>query len=97
MLRVEWCKARARAFRWSEEVLLLLEEMRRVVAYHTWHARWWDDLSYVREDLSAPCEEGYAAYAFRQASIRRALSGNCSLLWRNVPAFVAGLIEATEL
>lgn len=26
-LRIEWCKARARAMRWSEEVLLLVEEM----------------------------------------------------------------------
>jgi hypothetical protein len=26
-LRIEWCRSRARAMRWSEEVLLLREEM----------------------------------------------------------------------
>ncbi|KAF7967195.1 hypothetical protein HWV62_35598 [Athelia sp. TMB] len=97
LLRIEWCKARARAFRWSEEVLLLVEEMRRVIAYHAWHTNWWNDLAYAKLDLSAPCEEGYAAYAYRQASIRRALGGDCNLLWRNVSAFVKGEIAATEL
>jgi len=30
-LRIEWCRSRARAMRWSEEVLWLREEMRRVL------------------------------------------------------------------
>ena len=40
-LRVEWCKARARAHRWQEECLLLCEEMRRVLAFFTWQAEMW--------------------------------------------------------
>ncbi|KAF8065144.1 hypothetical protein FPV67DRAFT_1671429 [Lyophyllum atratum] len=32
-LRIEWCKSKARADRWREEVLLLREEMRRVSRY----------------------------------------------------------------
>ncbi|KAG1851559.1 hypothetical protein C8R48DRAFT_750003 [Suillus tomentosus] len=48
-VRIEWCKARARAARWSEEVDLLLEEMRRVLAYleweiGAWRSRIWHDV-----------------------------------------------------
>ncbi|KAH7905401.1 hypothetical protein BJ138DRAFT_1138292 [Hygrophoropsis aurantiaca] len=39
--RIEWCRARARANRWTEEVLLLREEMRRTLAFLDWHAGWW--------------------------------------------------------
>ncbi|KAG1814844.1 hypothetical protein EV424DRAFT_1473281 [Suillus variegatus] len=43
-LHVEWCKARARAHRWEEEVQLLCEEMRHVLSFFEWQARWslWD-------------------------------------------------------
>ncbi|KAG1845839.1 hypothetical protein F4604DRAFT_1884248 [Suillus subluteus] len=35
-VRIEWCKTRARALRWSEEVELLREEMRRVLQFFAW-------------------------------------------------------------
>jgi hypothetical protein len=35
-MRVEWAKAKARMTRWKEELLILQEEMRRVIAYHRW-------------------------------------------------------------
>ncbi|KAG1722257.1 hypothetical protein EDB19DRAFT_1835075 [Suillus lakei] len=41
-LRMEWCKARARAHQWEEEVLLLREEMCHVLAFFEWQAGWWD-------------------------------------------------------
>jgi hypothetical protein len=40
-MRVEWAKTHARANRQKEEVLLLTEEMRHVVAYLDWKASWW--------------------------------------------------------
>ncbi|KAG2028626.1 hypothetical protein BDR03DRAFT_818726, partial [Suillus americanus] len=40
-VRVEWCKSRARALRWAEEVDLLQEEMRRVLQFFNWQANWW--------------------------------------------------------
>ena len=40
-MRIEWCKARARANRWTEEVDLLKEEMRRTEQFLEWHANWW--------------------------------------------------------
>ncbi|KAF8069134.1 hypothetical protein FPV67DRAFT_1415501 [Lyophyllum atratum] len=40
-LRIEWCRTRARAMRWAEEVELVQEEMRRVLAFLSWKAGWW--------------------------------------------------------
>ncbi|KAG1805426.1 hypothetical protein EV424DRAFT_1544391 [Suillus variegatus] len=33
---MEWCKSRARAMRWAEE-------MRRVLQFFDWQANWWDE------------------------------------------------------
>jgi len=53
-LRVEWCKARARAQRWSEEVRLLLEEMRRVLQFLNWRATFWEThAGFLQCDLAA--------------------------------------------
>jgi len=40
-LRVEWCRCHARAMRYSEEVELLLEEMRRVVLESPVRSGYW--------------------------------------------------------
>ena len=40
-LRVEWCKSRARAQRWREEVCLLLEEMRCILQFLKWKEGVW--------------------------------------------------------
>ena len=40
-LRVEWCKAHARAHWWQEECLLLHEEMRRILATFDWQCGNW--------------------------------------------------------
>jgi hypothetical protein len=37
-VRLEWCKARAHKHRLSEEVELLLEEMRHVLVFLKWQA-----------------------------------------------------------
>jgi hypothetical protein len=53
-LRVEWCKARARAMRWSEEVRLLVEEMRRVLQFLQWRARFWEKRAdFLQSDMDA--------------------------------------------
>lgn len=82
-LRIEWCKARARAKRWSEEVDLLLEEMRRICAFLEWQAGSWDRLAYrqgVPEDVQ---RDGLAAYAKKQASIKREMRGRFTEQWRH--------------
>ncbi|KIK42783.1 hypothetical protein CY34DRAFT_58396, partial [Suillus luteus UH-Slu-Lm8-n1] len=80
-VRVEWCKSRARAARWAEEIDLLREEMRRVLHFLDWQANWWDDQQ-DRRDCETPAEhEGMVAYANKQADIRRRLAERFRLLW----------------
>ena len=75
--------------RWSEEVELLLEEMRRVKQFLEWHARWWKGRTNRREGIERGLEEGLSAYVHRQASIRLALKENFEELWRSVDMWVA--------
>jgi hypothetical protein len=55
-LRVEWCKGRARALRWTEEVQLLMEEMRRVLVFLEWKAAFWEERASILD--TAPDESG---------------------------------------
>jgi hypothetical protein len=89
-LRVEWCKSRARAMRFTEEVELLQEEMMRVLRFLEWQEAWWR--------IKGQCEgwgtmdslriEALRGYAERQAALRRELRVNFSNMWRNLPEFV---------
>lgn len=66
VLRAEWVKSLARSKRWTEEVMLLKEEMRRVLAFLEWRANWW--LSRPAKRSAEPSlQEGIQAYANRQA------------------------------
>ncbi|KAF7982027.1 hypothetical protein HWV62_30280 [Athelia sp. TMB] len=96
-LRIEWCKARARAYRWSEEVFLLLEEMTRVQKYHSWHAAWWEDQAFARDGLTVEESEGFAAYAFRQSHIRTAMGAVCTAAWQDVEKYVSLGVQLPEL
>ncbi|KAG2140739.1 hypothetical protein BD769DRAFT_1383921 [Suillus cothurnatus] len=68
-LCIEWCKARAQAHHWEEEVQLLWEEMCRIVAFLDWQAGWWDmqGLQHAFDSLQAG--EGALAYAQCQANL----------------------------
>ncbi|KAG6808450.1 hypothetical protein H0H92_004084 [Tricholoma furcatifolium] len=70
-IRLEWMKARARAERWTEEVILLEEEMRRVLEYCAWQAAWWDQQATCRSTNSAALDEGLRAFAAEQAHMER--------------------------
>ncbi|KZV59553.1 hypothetical protein PENSPDRAFT_554740, partial [Peniophora sp. CONT] len=88
-LMVEWAKSRARAQHWVEEVRLLAEEMRRVIAHNESLAKIWDqrrepehtvDLGDKHQYATdAGWRDGVRAYACKQAFIRRAQAEN----WRN--------------
>ncbi|KAK0457575.1 uncharacterized protein EV420DRAFT_1643914 [Desarmillaria tabescens] len=82
-LRIEWCKTRARAHRWREEVVLVLEEMKHVKAFFAWEARTWLERD-TREDIS----EGECAYALRQADMRVRMREHCIERWKNVPTWL---------
>ncbi|KAF5335445.1 hypothetical protein D9758_017825 [Tetrapyrgos nigripes] len=69
-LRVEWCKARARVHRWREELMLLTDELRRMVDYSIWKGEWWMKRVVGQEGMktsvSAELAEGLNAYAWQQ-------------------------------
>ncbi|KAG1724212.1 uncharacterized protein EDB91DRAFT_1239993 [Suillus paluster] len=85
VLHVEWCKSRARTHRWTEEVELLQEEMRRMCTFFNWHAVWWKDQANRRIGLDIAELEGLEAYAKRQAALRIMMQDNCLRKWRAVP------------
>lgn len=83
-LRVEWSRSHARKDRWEEEVLIIQEEMRRVITYHEWKAEWWRSRAMRRSGLDAATLQGVAAYAEKQAHLSEQLAQQCAIRW--VPA-----------
>jgi len=82
ILRVEWTTSFARLARWSEEVDLLQEEMRRVVAFLEWRSREWSAKVDVRsEDSTSDVQSGLSAYARKQAAIYHGLAVSFTKLW----------------
>ncbi|KAJ7701279.1 hypothetical protein B0H14DRAFT_3173668 [Mycena olivaceomarginata] len=75
-IRVEWSRVLARKTRWCEEVMLLREEMRRVLRYLEWG------------DLTVAAAAGVRAYALKQAAWHDRLSEFFRTKW-NVPAVTA--------
>lgn len=69
--KIQWLKSRANAARFSEELILLEEEMRRVIEFAHWRARWWQNLGGARETNNAQLAEGLRAYAEEQAHVER--------------------------
>ncbi|KAJ7454342.1 hypothetical protein B0H11DRAFT_2244997 [Mycena galericulata] len=82
-VRVEWARAHARKTRWEEEVLLLREEMRRVLRYLGWQANWWRARVAARTDLGMDPERaaGVRAYALKQADWHDRLAAHFRLTW----------------
>lgn len=83
-MRVEWVKTRARVRRWTEERQLVLEEMRRVLAYLRWKSKWWIDAGQGRDDISPELTSGVRAYANKQAAICIAIAYQCASHWQKV-------------
>jgi hypothetical protein len=88
--------------RYEEEVELLLEEMRRVLAFLKWDRERWQQrsLCIVNNTIhpstpsaslvqKAALEEGLRAYALRQAAVRQRLLEMFTKQWHDVPAFIA--------
>ncbi|KAM6491450.1 hypothetical protein JOM56_013019 [Amanita muscaria] len=80
-MRVEWAKSNARSERWEEEVLLIAEEMRRVVAFFEWKARWWCELSTRRTSARDDICHGVIAYAVKQARLCERMAESCASYW----------------
>jgi len=84
-----------------EEVELLLEEMRRVLAFLEWDGNRWNARALhapqsvndacrpsASSENNGPLEEGLRAYALRQASVRQRLFATFTKQWHDVPAFI---------
>ncbi|PPR04511.1 hypothetical protein CVT24_013117 [Panaeolus cyanescens] len=81
-MRVEWVKSRARATRAKEEVLLLKEEMRRVVAFLGWKSHWWLNRVGMRSGLDKSLAEGLRAIAVKQSQLQMSLRDSFQALWK---------------
>ncbi|EDR12084.1 uncharacterized protein LACBIDRAFT_324502 [Laccaria bicolor S238N-H82] len=98
-LRIEYCKSKARADRWYEEIQLLREEMRRVPQYFQTHAKVWEArIRHVSWSDRFPHDkeqradfamvEGRVAYAMQQAAQFRSMKLHVEHLWRFVDEYV---------
>lgn len=88
-VRREYLKARARKHRWTEEVMLLSEEMRRVLRFLESRSRWWHDRQMQWDDLDAEVADGLRAYAFRQAAMCDDIAVHFREMWAQGSAAVA--------
>lgn len=79
-IKIEWLKSKERVNRWSEEVLLIPEEMRRVEASLEEQADWWraQEGNWTDDELLAA---GLRAYTLRQADILDQLNAHFTSLW----------------
>ncbi|EDR06772.1 uncharacterized protein LACBIDRAFT_299636 [Laccaria bicolor S238N-H82] len=80
-MRAEWAQTRARMSRWGEEVLILQEEMRRVLAFFEWKATWWLQQGIRRQGLESSVHSGIVAYALKQAAICSRMAARCAAYW----------------
>jgi hypothetical protein len=89
---VEWAKCKARADRWEEEVIILKEEMQRVVEYMGWKARWWSqqagrslgDVDNEERQPGPSLHEGQRAYSMRQTDTFQTLGISFAKQWQAV-------------
>ncbi|KAJ7147717.1 hypothetical protein C8R43DRAFT_1129633 [Mycena crocata] len=104
-LRIEWAKTRARFMRQEEQLNLLEEEMRRILAFLDWEADWWDSIASMRpappEDEAdrvpgvayapthAAYTEGNLAYSRRQAARLRKLRDVFETQWEDLADFIS--------
>ena len=68
-------------YRWEEEGMLVVEEMRRVICYMDWRLHHWQSRVSKREVSDATVEDGITAYAKKQAYIAQMMAHRFSKQW----------------
>lgn len=63
---------------------LLSEEMQRILEFLDWRAKWWTSRAKQKLSKDAAGDEGFCAYAHRQAGIHMGLLAHFQGLWANV-------------
>ncbi|KAF9553012.1 hypothetical protein CPC08DRAFT_646182 [Agrocybe pediades] len=96
--RTEWARSRARSLRAKEEVMLLKEEMRRVLDFLAWKEKWWTSRQTVAPGVPKDQEEGLVGYAAYQASVQRALRDHFLKMWETplTEISVAGVLDPCD-
>ena len=92
-LGVEWAKAKARADRWEEEVILLDEEMRRVLEFCSWKASRWKERLSLRGKVPEPLAEGLRAYSAEQADMEQRIRAAWTTKWANARQLAQPLLQ----
>lgn len=90
---VEWAKAMAHSDRWKKEILLLTEEMRRVIQYLHWKSWWWSYQGHLRNTASDDINKGAIAYAAKQSDIWSSLATSFAARWH--PILIENSIPTT--
>jgi hypothetical protein len=80
-MRTEWAQTRARMCRWKEELLIVQEEMRRVLAYFEWRSSWWLEQGNRRTNLDSSLQSGLVAYAHKQSTLCLRMAARCATYW----------------
>ena len=83
-MRAEWAQTRARKSRWNEELLIIQEEMRRVLSYFEWRPEWWLAQENRRQIEDISVLSGVSAYAHKQASICHRMAVRCAGYWLRI-------------
>lgn len=83
ILRAEWARSRARTLRAQEEVMLVREEMRHVLAFLEHSAITWGEHVVQRTDgVSSGLMEGLQSYANKQILLQQSLIDKFRTLWK---------------
>lgn len=80
-MRTEWAQTRARMCWWNEELLMIQEEMRRVLAYFEWRSLWWLEQGNRRTCLESSIQSGVVAYAHKQSTLCLQMDACCASHW----------------
>ncbi|KAF7976896.1 hypothetical protein HWV62_5451 [Athelia sp. TMB] len=93
-LRVEWAKCKAHQAHWHEELMLLQEEMCRVIAFSYARATWWKGRPEQRPDVDSALAEGLQAYALEHAAQETAFMATLEEKWGSVHERVKAVLKA---
>ncbi|KAJ7779986.1 hypothetical protein B0H16DRAFT_1448414 [Mycena metata] len=103
-LRVEWCKAYSRANRWREDLVLVEEEMRRMIEFGRFAERRWKERAEARtimlgktEGIDPVVMEDVRAYALEQADQERRIYERVEVDWSPLRAKAAAYLRGEEI
>ncbi|KDR65963.1 hypothetical protein GALMADRAFT_232763 [Galerina marginata CBS 339.88] len=80
-MRTEWAQTHAHMCRWKEELLIIQEEMRRVLAFFKWKSAWWLEQASQRETVEPAVQSGIVAYAHKQSTLCLQMAARCAVYW----------------